>query len=291
MYLLFCPCIREPSLRAIGITTDRDREAFDRALARCKEFGIPVRYLPCPETRYLGPDRPPATFSERLDTPEFHGLLDTLEQDFKNQFREYGLPFAIVAVDSSPTCGVNRTWQSPECREQGRGAFLRRFADIRAVDVFDFAAYRVYLAGPLFSQAECLWNLKIAEELRSYAFQVYLPQETGDSSASRGEDAHQIIFQENYVALENADLVVAVIDGADADSGTSWEMGYAYAKGIPVFAIRTDFRMVGASEQVNLMLEQSAVVVRSIEELIQALPFPIPLHLSSGDEEQDSRSA
>lgn len=292
MYLLFSPCIREPSLRANGITRDRDREAFDRALQRCRSFGIPVRFLPCPETRYLGQDRQPATFLERLDTPAFHSLLDTLESDVRTLFQREGPPFGIVGVDSSPTCGVNRTWRSPEGREKGRGVFLDRFPDIRAFDVCAVAAYRIYLAGPLFSQAECLWNLKIAEVLRSYSFQVYLPQEIGDSSAARGEDAHHAIFRENHAALDASDLVVAVIDGADADSGTAWEMGYAYARGIPVYAIRTDFRMVGASELVNLMLEQSAKVVRSINELVQSLPCPVRVPgSSSGDEEKDSRGS
>jgi nucleoside 2-deoxyribosyltransferase len=67
--------------------------------------------------------------------------------------------------------------------------------------------------------------------------------------------------------------MVAVIEGADADSGTSWEMGYAYARGIPVISIRTDFRMAGHHEHVNLMLEQSSAMVHSEEELLALLLF------------------
>jgi nucleoside 2-deoxyribosyltransferase len=52
-------------------------------------------------------------------------------------------------------------------------------------------------------------------------------------------------------------------------------MGYAYARGIPVIAIRTDFRIAGHYEQVNLMLEQSARVVRSTEGLLAALNAPL----------------
>ncbi len=47
-----------------------------------------------------------------------------------------------------------------------------------------------------------------------------------------------------------------MIDGADPDSGTSWEMGYAYAKGKPVVGLRTDFRP-GAEHGVNIMLSRS----------------------------------
>ncbi len=69
------------------------------------------------------------------------------------------------------------------------------------------------------------------------------------------------LFSENLQALENADKIVAIIDGADADSGTAWEMGYAFALGKQVIALRTDFRSSGRHEKVNFMLEESATVV------------------------------
>ena len=54
-------------------------------------------------------------------------------------------------------------------------------------------------------------------------------------------------------------------------------MGYAYARGIPVVALRTDFRRVGEAEAANLMLEASStVVVRSSD-----LPAAIAGALSS----------
>ena len=54
-------------------------------------------------------------------------------------------------------------------------------------------------------------------------------------------------------------------------------MGYAYARGKPVIALRTDFRHVGAGERVNLMLEQSARVVTTPEKLLEALNAPLQL--------------
>jgi nucleoside 2-deoxyribosyltransferase len=70
-------------------------------------------------------------------------------------------------------------------------------------------------------------------------------------------------------------MVVAIIDGADADSGTSWEMGFAAALSKPVFALRTDFRRVGIHEHVNLMLEQASTVVKNQEALLQAIGSPL----------------
>jgi len=278
MYVLVSPCILNPGLRARGITSEKDREWFARALKRCHRYGIEVVTLPCPETLYLGNDREPGMFLDRLNTKEFSDLLDSMEHEVREIVSKRGTPLCIVGVNSSPTCGVNATWYgptgSPDAKRQGRGAFLSRFSDLTAIDVSVFSQYRLYLAAPLFSAAERNYNHYLAELLRNNLFDVYLPQDTGDDSHTRGRSAHQGIFDQHLAALEATDVMVAVIDGADADSGTAWEMGYAFAKGIPVISIRTDFRMAGHHEHVNLMLEQSSAIVHSEEELLALLLFP-----------------
>ena len=52
----------------------------------------------------------------------------------------------------------------------------------------------------------------------------------------------------------------AFAQGADADSGTCWECGYAFGQEIPVIAVRTDFRAGGddPARPVNLMLSQGS---------------------------------
>lgn len=259
MYILVCPCIINPSLRAKGITDDEDLRIFSACLKRCESFGIEAVPLPCPETEYLGPGREPTNFTESLDTPEFLKILDWMEENVREIIRKRGSPLFILGVDSSPSCGVGMTYYS-ERKIPGRGAFLSRFPEIPAIDVKEFADYRIYLAAPLFSQAEQEFNLKVAEILRNSYFEVFLPQEHGDDGEERSDDRMRIIFERNLSALEDSDIVVAVIDGADADSGTAWEMGYAYAKGKRVISLRTDFRSFGDGELVNLMLEESSAV-------------------------------
>jgi Nucleoside 2-deoxyribosyltransferase len=180
-----------------------------------------------------------------------------------------------------PVCGVRYTWygsvNGSDAKIPGRGFFLQRFPEILAYDVFEAACWKVYLAAPLFSEAECDFNRKLADIISGYAMQVHLPQDCGDSEHSRTISIQKEIFEKNLQAIDNADIVVAVIDGADADSGTSWEMGYAFAQRKKIISLRTDFRHVGYNERVNLMLEQSSVVVNDISSLIQALPCPIPI--------------
>ena len=278
MYVLASPCILDPALRAEGITKPSDIGAFERAKERCGRFGIDIVPLPCPETLFLGKGRKPGTFLERLDSPAFTRLLDELEAKVKEIIASRGPPLCIIGVNSSPACGVTSTYYGAEGdkppKREGRGVFLARFISIPAVDVLEFARYRIYLAAPLFSEAERSYNAALARLLQEHFFKVHIPQEIGDDTPSRGGAEHGRIFWLNRNALDDADAVVAVIDGADADSGTAWEMGYAAAQGKPVIALRTDFRKVGDFEHVNLMLEQSATLVRSREELLQALRSP-----------------
>ena len=278
MYVLCSPCILNTALRAKGITKPSDIVLFERCIDRCKQFGIEIVPLPCPETLYLGPEREPGTFLERLNTPAFASLMDKLESQVQDIIDERGSPLCILGVNSSPTCGVTSTYygseeQQPQ-KQKGRGVFLARFPNIGAMDVKTFSQYRVYLAAPLFSEAERAYNFSIAGQLRNDFFDVYLPQDACDDSHTRNKDEQVRIFSENLKALEDSDLIVAIIDGADADSGTAWEMGYAYARGKPVIALRTDFRRVGDYEKVNLMLEESSAVVSSTVELLEVIKSP-----------------
>ena len=68
--------------------------------------------------------------------------------------------------------------------------------------------------------------------------------------------------------------VVALLDGTQVDDGTAWEIGYAYAKGIPVIGIRTDFRKSGDTQHpcVNAMIKGSCLaIVKDAESVLNIL--------------------
>ena len=150
-----------------------------------------------------------------------------------------------------------------------------------------------YLAAPLFTQAERSWNLKLAGLLSSAGHPVFLPQ--AEVLAIETLDA-ETIFKIDIDGVRSAEAVVAVLDGADPDSGTSFECGLAFALGTPIVLVRTDFRAGGDAlpgqklATVNLRLAQaaSAVVnltspIASLDELaievikaLESLPGPGP---------------
>lgn len=132
---------------------------------------------------------------------------------------------------------------------------------------------QIYLAGPLFSQAERDFNVMLRDKLVEIGFSVFLPQEDGeDDIYSRVEDKQRIIFENDVRGVDTSDIVLAVLDGgSDVDSGTAWEMGYAYAKGIPVLGLKTDFRTF-RDEIVNLMMEMSIEALeRDVESILKVL--------------------
>jgi nucleoside 2-deoxyribosyltransferase len=133
---------------------------------------------------------------------------------------------------------------------------------------------RIYLAAPLFSDAERAYNTMLRDVLTAHGYPVYLPQETGEGT--KGGDRERAIFESHVRALDGASCVVAVCDGTDTDSGTAWEMGYAVAKGIPVFALSTDRRGAWDGKRVNLMIRESAEVAVTAEEILAALRLGLP---------------
>ncbi|MDO8726009.1 MAG: nucleoside 2-deoxyribosyltransferase [Candidatus Methanoperedens sp.] len=128
----------------------------------------------------------------------------------------------------------------------------------------------VYLAAPLFSEAELDFNRMLRDQIKSSGFKVFLPQEDSNNVKDR-DDRQSIIFSKNEAAIKSSDIIVAVVDGADVDSGTAWEIGYAYALGKPILGLRTDFRTLGIEGTVNLMIERSASLCTGIPELLNRL--------------------
>ncbi|WMW25855.1 nucleoside 2-deoxyribosyltransferase [Methanolobus sediminis] len=133
---------------------------------------------------------------------------------------------------------------------------------------------QIYLAGPLFSQAERDFNVLLRDKLVEMGFSVFLPQEDGnDTESSRMEDRQKNIFDNDVRGIDNSDIILAVLDGgSDVDSGTAWEMGYAYAKGIPVLGLKTDFRTFGDEGIVNLMMEMAVEALeRDVDSILKVL--------------------
>lgn len=64
------------------------------------------------------------------------------------------------------------------------------------------------------------------------------------------------VARRNIGALRNSELLVAVLDGQEVDSGTAAEVGFAAGLSLPCFGLRTDRRDSGEpGATVNLQVE------------------------------------
>ena len=104
-------------------------------------------------------------------------------------------------------------------------------------------AKKVYVAGPLFNTHERAYLEQIAAALERAGYETFLPHRDagilGDLSDIRERER---LFRSDMKALDVCDFVVALLTGADHDSGTCGELGYAYARGKPCFGISDDVR-------------------------------------------------
>ena len=133
---------------------------------------------------------------------------------------------------------------------------------------------KVYLAGPLFSIAERDFALRLKNQLLEAGVEeVVWPYELFDQAEldRLGDRAKQHIFTGCRDAITGCTHVIAMLDGTQVDDGTAWEIGFAYAQNVPVFGLRTDFRLAGdtASSVANAMIECSCEkIFRQPEELL-----------------------
>jgi nucleoside 2-deoxyribosyltransferase len=119
---------------------------------------------------------------------------------------------------------------------------------------------KIYFAAPLFTQAEWQWNENLAAELGRHNLDITLPQKRAEPMLFGVEEySPSVLFEDNLRGIENADIILAVFDQADPDSGTCFECGYAYSKGLPIIGLRTDLRKTGDDNDsaINLMLSKS----------------------------------
>jgi nucleoside 2-deoxyribosyltransferase len=132
---------------------------------------------------------------------------------------------------------------------------------------------RIYLASPLgFSEAGTRFIRQVlVPELNRLGAEVVNPFDlvdpkriqaigampAGASRIAAWRSLNAEIGKMNQESIDGCDIVFAVLDGVDVDSGTASEIGYAYAKQKLIVGYRGDFRLSSDNEGgiVNLQVE------------------------------------
>lgn len=152
----------------------------------------------------------------------------------------------------------------------------------------------IYFGAPLFSEMEMMYNDfvvgRIREEFKGKV-NVYLPQENMAINDKSGYASSTMIADGDNEHLENADVLVAVIDGQVMDVGLASEIGIFYSMNKPIIAIYSDSRQGTYGNQqkidaldeiaesqfsyVNLytvgLIKQRGKIVRGYDEMLDVL--------------------
>jgi nucleoside 2-deoxyribosyltransferase len=132
----------------------------------------------------------------------------------------------------------------------------------------------LYYAAPLFTEAERSWNAANAIRIRARfpLHTLLMPQEfCAAFDKHPGAPDFAGIYSACLAELRRADALICVLDGPDADSGTSFEAGYAAARGIPVVALRTDWRPAEDGGGNCMLVRSSVALCRSLDDALRAL--------------------
>ena len=117
---------------------------------------------------------------------------------------------------------------------------------------------KVYLASPMFNQAEKDFNLKIAHLLEEYGYEVFLPQRDGLEAAllegKSEQELSELIFNIDYQQVLKTDIIFMNIDGRVPDEGANVELGMGYAIGKRCYGFKTDTRSIQHVLDVNPMI-------------------------------------
>jgi nucleoside 2-deoxyribosyltransferase len=163
---------------------------------------------------------------------------------------------------------------------------------------------KVYLASPLgFAESSRLYLEPVKQVLQSHGLEVWDPwsepaldgfaraarMRPGPARLEAFQKQNTRVAARNQRQIEVADMVVAILDGVDVDSGTASEIGYAHALGKLIVGLRTDIRRSGENEAVivNLQVQhwidasrgsrgKKGRIVTSLDSLDKALQDLVP---------------
>jgi nucleoside deoxyribosyltransferase len=133
---------------------------------------------------------------------------------------------------------------------------------------------KIYCAGPFFNQQQLQTMQSIEAVLEKFEVDVFKPRDGAASARKLNKDigagkdpsaeTRRQVFLDNVNNIDDADLVVALID--DRDIGTIFEIGYACKANVPVITFTNQ------GYGMNLMLAESTLAhCKGLEQLDDAM--------------------
>ena len=125
---------------------------------------------------------------------------------------------------------------------------------------------KLYIAGKLCGSSEVELLEKVAKLCEDKGFETFLPHR--DVGPCKNIKNVERIFKGDIIeGFQNCQGVVAILEGLHVGAGTAWELGYAYAKKIPVIGLKTDEPVEEALDCLSPIIIGSTKIVTTLKEL------------------------
>ncbi len=128
---------------------------------------------------------------------------------------------------------------------------------------------KIYIAGPLFNEKDRDFLEEIDKICKELGFDTFLPHR--DVGLWKQGIDFKKIAQGDLKGFEECDLMLANLSGFNISAGTVWEMGYSYAKKIPVIGIKVNCKIKECVEEISAIVMGTTEFVESLEELKKRL--------------------
>ena len=153
---------------------------------------------------------------------------------------------------------------------------------------------KAYLANGLFSIGDRYVNEVIAQNLREAIPQIdlYVPQENDAINDKNSYADSLTIARADLEGLKASDVLIAVIDGVEIDSGVAAEIGAFSMLNRPIVALFSDVRQLGRTNAKKIdaliadgtenqfiyrnlfvvgLIKENGVIVSTVEEVVEAV--------------------
>ena len=141
---------------------------------------------------------------------------------------------------------------------------------------------KIYIAGPdVFELDSIELGKKLVALCTKYGFVGLYPLDNVVDFSQPKQKIAQDIYEANVAMIDDADIVIANLNtfrGKEADSGTVWECGYAYAKGKKVYGYMESQR--NYVEIFSNPKEINGFLVDEDDKIIEDFDHPINLMLA-----------
>lgn len=153
---------------------------------------------------------------------------------------------------------------------------------------------KAYLANGLFSLGDRLVNEQLAVAIRDAisSIELYVPQENDAINDKTAYADSLAIAQADLEMLRKSDVLVAVLDGVEIDSGVAAEIGAFAMLNRPIIGVFTDVRQQGRDNMQKIealvrdgienqfvyrnlfvvgLIKRNGIITTSIEEAVKAI--------------------